>query len=148
MAILNFLKQSLNEAFLTGDNYRTEYHKGYAEIFKNPAPKEIKEIAKADNNDDASVRLAMDANGDIYAWIYTILHDEMEDILKKEWVLRFEYAYPTKEIFLGSGTSSEDWETYGSPEVVGKLQRTIPPLTTIKFADANEKDVAWQKELS
>ena len=137
--ILNYLV----EEFLTGDNYRTAYHKGWAEIYTDPTHREMRDIANADNNDEDSIRLATDSDGNVYAWIYSILHDEMERILGKKWALRFEYNYPHKDLWLGGGTSPETWEKYGSEDLIVQLGRSIPGLKEIKFVDSG--DIAWEK---
>ncbi len=137
--ILNYLV----EKFLTGNNYRTSYHDGYAEIFTNPKASEIKDIANAENNDENSVRLAVDTNGTLYAWIYTLLHDDMDDILDKEWTLKFEYNYPDKVVWLGEDSAKKDWKKYGTNDVVKNLMIAIPGLTTIKYSTLNGN--AWEK---
>jgi len=131
----------LVEKFLTADKFRTEYYDGYAEIFVNPNSSEMKDIAIADENDENSVRLAVDKSGNVYAWIYTILHDEMEDILNKEWVLRFEYNYPDNVIWLGG--KDVNWKKYGTNDVVKQLIRAVPKLTTIQYS--NKDGNAWEK---
>jgi len=129
----------LVEKFLTGDKYRTSYHNGWAEIYKNPTAREMRDIANAEDNDEDSIRLGVDENGKVYAWIYTILHDEMEKILGKKWVLNFEYNYPEKDLWLGNG----DWEQYGSEELVKLLSIAVPGLKSIKYS--NQDGTAWEK---
>jgi len=137
--ILNYLV----EKFLTGDNYRTSYHDGYAEIFTNPTPSEIKDIANAENNEEASVRLAVDKNGTLYAWIYTLLHDDMEGILGKDWVLKLEYNYPDTVAWLGGDSAKKEWKKYGTNNVINKLINAIPSLNVIKYSNINGN--AWEK---
>ena len=137
--ILNYLV----EEFLTGDKYRTAYHDGWAEIYKNPTAREMRDIANADNNDEDSIRLAVDANGNVYAWIYTILHEEMAKILNKNWLLRFEYNYPEKVMWLGSDSDEGDWEKHGSEDTLKKLSIAVPGLNAIKYSNIDGN--AWEK---
>lgn len=130
----------LVEKFLTGDKYRTQYHNGWAEIYKNPTAREMRDIANADENDEDSIRLGVDGDGNVYAWIYTILHDEMEKILGKKWALRFEYNYPHKELWMGDG----DWEQYGTEDLIKNLGISVPGLNAIKYS--NSDGIAWEKK--
>ncbi len=132
----------LIEEFLTGEKFNTPHHKGYAEIYTNPTYREIRDVARADDNDEQSVRLGVTADGTVYAWIYTILHDEMSKYLKKDWALRFEYNFPQKDLWLGADTSPEEWEKYGTDKLITILQRGIPGLNKINYSDND--DIAWE----
>lgn len=137
----------LMEKFYTADKYRTPYYNGWAEIYVNPSPREMRDIARAEENDEQSIRMAVDQAGNVYAWIYKILHDKMEQILGKKWILRFEYNYPEKEIWLGGGTLPAVWKKFGGEPMAEKLSRSIPGLHGIKFSDpgVTEDDYAWKK---
>ena len=140
--VLNYILEDLYDA----DHYNTRYYDGYAEIYINPNDREIRNIATAKDNEEKSVRMGLDSEGNLFAWHYKMLHDDMEKELDKKFILRFLYNYPEKFVWLGSGTMVPVWNKFGTDEVTHKLEKAISGLQSIKYPDAMGADTAWEKK--
>lgn len=145
--ILNFLKKYLNEEFLTADNVNTSSYKGYIEFFKNPTPREIRSIAYSEDNDEKSIRLG-GSDGNLYAWMYKLYHSDAMDILKTNWIFRFEYTYPNEYITFGSGTLAPAlvWNKYGGL-YIDKIKNTITNVKELRTQDG-EVIYSWKSQES
>jgi hypothetical protein len=126
------------ESFYKGNNFNTDYFKGYAEIYKNPTHSELKAISK--ESYDKGIRFGIDDNNDVYAWIEDILHEDIERFLKTDWKLRLEYTLNRDTLYLSSGETGKYWNDYGKPKVkyfkeimpsINKIEMVTKPYTIV-----------------
>ena len=134
----------LLEKFLTAEKFSSENFNGYAEIYVNPTSSEMKEIATHEDNDESGIRLATDDAGNVFAWNYLLLHDQMEYYLKKKWALRFEYTYSDSTLYTASHTTPKEWKRYFNDKMLAKLKRAIPNMDKIEMS-TQPFEVLWEE---
>jgi len=143
-SLRKLVRNVIEETFLTADTIRTMDGKDiYTEIFINPSAREIRSLIDTTK----IIRLALDDNGDLYAWHGKVGHYEMLKYVKKNFKIALSYN-DTQKTFI----NIHHYPDYLTPEVLMEfsddllehLQDAFPQMTHLGQPGRDAK-IAWKK---
>lgn len=117
------------ESFYDAKKFSDYYH-GNVEVYKNPTGRELMTLFR--QSYDSGVRLGLDKQNNIYAWIEDILHSDIEKRFKLNFILRFEYTKGRSVLFLSSGETAKNFKKYTNEKLISKLKSTFPLVKKIE----------------
>ena len=105
---------------------------GYTEIYKNPTKSELKEIAKDSMWDkpEKYFRIALDKDFNLYTWKVEVLHDEVEEKTKIEFLAKL--TLRDKGAFYSETRPSkehQEWRIKNRNKIEQTIQKYFPNVT-------------------
>lgn len=127
----------ISEVFHSGHEIRYGTQKDYVEVFKNPDMGEVDDVVRSANYDGA--KIGVDKKENIYVWKDDIMHSIMQAALRHDnpkenlkFVMRFDYTKNNPILFLSQGMTKEDFDKYGSKNVIDRLRESFPEIKSIE----------------
>lgn len=111
------------ESFFDSKKF-SDYHDGAVEVYKNPSGRELMTLFKSSY--DSGVRIGIDKQDNIYAWIEDILHADVEKKFSLKFKLRFEYTKGRPTLYLSSGETVQNFKKNSSNSLLQKLKKIFP----------------------